>query len=603
MAAPKLEGDAARAVAHRGGHMQIIACAGSGKTEVVSQRVVDLLAGGAAPRSIVAFTFTEKAATGLKDRITHRVAERLGKQSLDLLSGLYVGTIHAYCFQFLQRYVPRYEAYDVLDDNQLTAFLAREANRLEIKQLGGGMFASISTFLKSVDVIANELLDPESMPDPFRTVLLNYLATLDRYHLLTYGQLIARAVAALEGSTLRAEVHEELRYLIVDEYQDVNPAQERLIELLVGPDTELCVVGDDDQAIYQWRGSDVANIVDFADRYPGVATFSLTTNRRSRPTIIERADTFARTIPDRLPKSMRTYRDAGGYQEIVAWESDTEIDEVEWIVSMIADLHRRGLPFGDIAILVRTRAAYARLVEALAAEDIPVQPGGRTGLFRQPEAMALGKVIAWLSDVAWKDGPGFGTPVTDADLFAEIADVFALDGPGRRRAEDHLRQWKNDVPAGGSCRRPGRRAVRPARPARSLGVGSVGPVGCQPVRHTRTVLGTARGLRVGASSGAARRQRPRRTGRRAGQRQLVLLESRHAHHQLRGGQLRGLRRRARPDIRRHRAHDRPPSEGAGMAGRVRCVPDEKPLPDVHVGATAELAGPARAVQHRAVRGR
>jgi DNA helicase-2/ATP-dependent DNA helicase PcrA len=86
---------------------------------------------------------------------------------------------------------------------------------------------------------------------------------------------------------LAAEIHGQLQHLIVDEYQDVNPAQERLIERLVGERTELCVVGDDDQAIYQWRGSDVANIVDFPRRYADVATFTITTNRRSRPQIID----------------------------------------------------------------------------------------------------------------------------------------------------------------------------------------------------------------------------------------------------------------------------------------------------------------------------
>ena len=123
MSAPKLEGDALRAVEHRGSHMQIIAAAGSGKTEVVSQRVAHLLAHDEDPRSIVAFTFTERAAAELKDRIARRVEQRLGRGALDQLSGLYVGTIHAYCFRLLQQVVPRYETYDVLDDNQLTAFL------------------------------------------------------------------------------------------------------------------------------------------------------------------------------------------------------------------------------------------------------------------------------------------------------------------------------------------------------------------------------------------------------------------------------------------------------------------------------------------------
>src|SRR5262249_34774751 len=158
----------------------------------------------------------------------------------------------------LQQRVPRYETYDVLDDNQLTAFLSREATRLELRQLdpGSRLFASIEAFLKAVDVVENELIDPSSLPDPLGSVLHGYYETRDRYRLLTYGQQVVRAVRELERPKLATEVHSRLRHLIVDEYQDVNPAQERLIELLTSPQVELCVVGDDDQAIYQWRGSD-----------------------------------------------------------------------------------------------------------------------------------------------------------------------------------------------------------------------------------------------------------------------------------------------------------------------------------------------------------
>src|SRR5205814_4328605 len=137
------------------------------------------------------------------------------------------------------------------------------------------------------------LLDPDVMPEPFRSVVAAYYATLDRYRLLTYGQQIVRAIGELERAEVAAAVHADLRHLIVDEYQDINPAQERLIELLTGPAVELCVVGDDDQAIYQWRGSDVSNIVTFVDRYPSVATFEITTNRRSRPQVIDVANRFA----------------------------------------------------------------------------------------------------------------------------------------------------------------------------------------------------------------------------------------------------------------------------------------------------------------------
>jgi len=446
--APELSGDALRAVEHRGSHLQIIAGAGSGKTEVVSQRVAQLLAAGEVPSSIVAFTFTERAATELKNRIALRVEERLGTEALDHLGNVFVGTIHSYCFRFLQQHVPRFETYDVLDDNRLTALLAREANRLKIKDLEPNRrtFAGIAAFLRSLAVVENELLDPDAMPDPFGTVLRGYFATLDRYRLLTYGQQIVHAVRELERPEIAAIVPATLRHLVVDEYQDVNPAQERLIELLAGPDTEICVVGDDDQAVYQWRGSDVANIVEFAARYPDVERFEITTNRRSRPAIVDAANTFVRTIPDRIPKTMQRFRPAAeSGSEVVVWTSETERDEAGWIANLIFDARDQGLPFRDIAVLVRSRASYPRLLEAFASFDIPVQPAGRVGLFQQPEARVLGRTVVWLGGIDWREEYEWGQPVDEDGLLDELLAAFSLPRERRRELRRTLHAWRDVV--------------------------------------------------------------------------------------------------------------------------------------------------------------
>lgn len=445
--APQLTGEALQAVRHRGGHLQIIAAAGSGKTEVVSQRVVALLGDGVSARGIVAFTFTERAAAELKERIAVRVEEALGRDALDQLGGLFVGTIHAYCFRLLQEHVPHYETFDVLDENQLNAFVARESHQLGVKALDPGgtgkLFASIQAFLKGLDVVENELIDPATVPEPFAGVLSAYLDRLDRYRLLSYGQQVVRAVRELERPEVRASVHSQLRHLIVDEYQDVNPAQERLIELLAGPEVELAVVGDDDQAIYQWRGSDVSNIVGFAGRYPDVATFSIETNRRSRPAIIAAANSFAGSIPDRLDKEMVQSRQASpSGAEVAVWAVEYETDEAGYIANAILDLHDAGLPYGDIAVLVRSRAAYPKLLDQLVTFDIPVQPGGRTGLFDQPEARVLGRTIVWLTGLDWREGYGWGQPVTDDALVTEYARVFDLAGPQRVDLRRALGQWK-----------------------------------------------------------------------------------------------------------------------------------------------------------------
>ena len=308
----------------------------------------------------------------------------------------------------------------------------------------GALFASVRAFLENLAVVDNELLDTCDLDEPFRHVVENFHAALETYRLLTYGQQIAGAVAALQDDAVRDRLHATVRHLIVDEYQDVNPAQELLIELLTGPQTELCVVGDDDQAIYQWRGSDVANIVTFAQRYDNVAQFHLEKNYRSRPTIITAANDFASTIPDRLPKQMTTHRQAAG-PAVFAWAADTEADEAWYIADAVERMHRAGITYRDMAVLVRTRAAYPKLLAAFAEHRIPVQPGGRTGLFQRPEAVVLGKTYAWLVDHQWRVGYGEGQTVDLDELLGEYGEVFHLSPARRRKVRARLNAWKGLV--------------------------------------------------------------------------------------------------------------------------------------------------------------
>lgn len=445
---PVLEGEASEAVAHRGGHVQIIAAAGSGKTEVVSQRVASLLADGEPAESIVAFTFTDKAATELKERIRQRVTAVLGDSATDQLGLLYVGTIHAYCFQLLQAHVPRYETYTPLDPNQLTNLLYREQRRLNLKGLDakGKLFSGIKAFQESVDVLENELLAIADLPEgAFRTACTAYYAMLDDYHFMSFGTQIVEAVRALENPTTHAAVTANLKHLIVDEYQDVNPAQERLIQLLAKPlgPADVVVVGDDDQAIYQWRGSNVHNIVTFRDRYAGVTTFRLLVNRRSRPGIVHLANGFAQSIPERLAKEMGTFRPGIGPAVSIANGHDDEETEAYAIASDIENLHGGGTPYRDIAILVRGRTSYGKLLDALEAYGIPVQPGGRTGLFAQREAAVFGATFAWLSGIDWAPGRFIQRQrIGLDDLLADYQATFALADADVGPLRDHLERWR-----------------------------------------------------------------------------------------------------------------------------------------------------------------
>lgn len=408
---PELSGDALAARDSDAKHIQIIASAGSGKTETISQRVARLIRDGADPAKIVAFTFTIKAAEELKERIRARVEEFASKEAADKLGGLYVGTIHGYCLQLLQANVGIYESYDMIDENQLAAFAIRWKTELNLNQFDlerpekPRLYAGMKFFLENVQVVENELLSKELLEEEFAKSMARLYELLDQHRMMTFGMQIDRAVIELEKPDVRQLLKSKIEHLIVDEYQDVNPAQERLIQLLSDPigAANLVVVGDDDQAIYQWRGSTVENITTFASRYPDVKTFELLTNRRSRPAIVKLASNFANSIPNRISKSMDPSREHNGPAIDIIENHETEADEAADIAASIKKLAAKGYSYSQIAILVRTRTSYPAILEALELEGIPVTPGDRVGLFDQPDADWFARVFAWLADTDWKD--------------------------------------------------------------------------------------------------------------------------------------------------------------------------------------------------------
>jgi len=435
-----------RVIEHRGSHVQVIACAGSGKTESVSRRVAALVNEGVRPESIVAFTFTERAAGELKERIYQKVEEAKGAEFLGRLGPMFVGTIHSYCFRLLQTHVPKYGNYDVLDENRHVGLLSREFKRLGLSRLGRGEkhWKPIAEFAWTVDVIGNERIDADDLAGtPLGECYEAYLEMLARYRFLTFSRIISQAVGVLGEEAVYKRVHGPLRHLIVDEYQDINPAQERLIELLSAKPVELCVVGDDDQSIYQWRGSDVANILSFARRRRGSELVRLETNRRSRPAIVKAANAFAKTIPDRLPKAMKPKRPDGPNQ-MTTWCAETPQEEAEKIAETIERLRARGYRYQDIGVLFRSvRTSAPVLIEALRERGIPLSCSGRTGLFLIPEINLFGEILAWFVDEEWQDERfGLARPADLDNIVAGLGKHF-----GRKRGEipglrKFLEDWK-----------------------------------------------------------------------------------------------------------------------------------------------------------------
>jgi DNA helicase-2/ATP-dependent DNA helicase PcrA len=437
----------AQAITHRGGHLRIVACAGSGKTESLARRIASLVQEGIEPSEIVAFTFTEKAAAELKERVSLRIEESMGEEFLGKLGAMFVGTMHGYCFRMIQDHVPKYGNFDVLDEHGHACFLSREFSNIGLDKLGGRKWETIREFIGIVDVTYNELIpESELQNETLYDSIKAYEESLERFRFLTFGRIIALAVQEMKNTEVRQRVCENLKYLFVDEYQDVNPSQEALIHSLSLEGAELCVVGDDDQSIYQWRGADVDNIIGFDQRYSNVTTIALNENRRCVPGIVSNANTFAKSIAHRLTKEMKPHREDIGIP-LQDWVAETPEDEAEVIAESIRQYITDGGRPRDIAVLFRSvRSSAPPLIEALARMDIPYECGGRTGLFLQPEIVVMAKLYAWFVDGEWREERyGEGEDVKIENLVEEFIQVWQPE----EKADElkrYFEDWKKIVP-------------------------------------------------------------------------------------------------------------------------------------------------------------
>ena len=251
-----------------------LACAGSGKSRTLAYRIARLLAEGKQPEGIVAFTFTEKAAESIKRRVT----EALQTAGLDstIIGAMYIGTIHAYCQRILGDIDPTYRQYDVLDENRLKLYLISRYPQLGLQNFrgrarGNSYFDTIKQTSDAWKTANDELLDlaAVSAEDPdLGDLLVRIRDGLRTDQYLDFSLMIRDVVEAIQNNVPGiATAIGSLQHLMVDEYQDVNPCQEELIRLLHQRSNTLFAVGDDDQAIYAWRGADVSNIIDFRRRY------------------------------------------------------------------------------------------------------------------------------------------------------------------------------------------------------------------------------------------------------------------------------------------------------------------------------------------------
>jgi DNA helicase-2/ATP-dependent DNA helicase PcrA len=416
-----------RAVEDPSREILALACAGSGKSKTLAFRIARLIAEGADPKGLVAFTFTEKAA----DSIKLRVSQALGAVGLDplKLGAMYIGTIHSYCRDVLAQMDARYRQYEVLDENRLKLYLVSRYVELGLGRLRDDRgrpryFEVIRQVSDAWALLNDEMLDPAAVTarDAVLGGVLSELgARLRRDEYIDFSLMVRLVAEALERGDRGAErAIASLRHLMVDEYQDVNPAQETLIRELHRRSETLFAVGDDDQAIYGWRGADVANILTFTARHPAASQHTLATNFRSTRAVVDSSDHFAAAElgAGRLPKNpVADARHDGLPSDFRnVWFPD-RVTEAGWVAERASSLLGtryverdgvvRGLTPGDFAILMRGRPGrqdsdgrprHAAFTAALDRLGIPYSLEAGGGIFDRPEVAALRATFELLRD-------------------------------------------------------------------------------------------------------------------------------------------------------------------------------------------------------------
>jgi DNA helicase-2/ATP-dependent DNA helicase PcrA len=407
--------------------LQIIACAGSGKTQVISQRIASILSRtDVEPRNVIAFTFTEKAAAELKERILS-ILESEGVDTLGLAE-MYVGTMHGYALDLLQRLVPETFKFSVLTEitsRMLVDRNSRKSGLTVCPTSSAGTpylrrFLHSRLFLQATSVLREDSVDWDLVPAGVVSSFSDYMKLLYGHAFFDYTEMIHLAVQMLEAdvadddaaAVVQQHIRGDIRYVVVDEYQDVNPLQERLIRGLTQFGANLCVVGDDDQTIYQWRGSEVSNIVTFQERYEGVRQVTLADNFRSSEGVVEVGRSVAERIPSgqRLPKAMvRAGHQSWQRGDMIALDFVDEQAEAAWICDRLqamrglafqdtSDGDPRGLSWSDFAVLFRSVANDAGpLVEEMRRRDIPYVVKGLNRLFDSPEIQAVVGVFQYMA--------------------------------------------------------------------------------------------------------------------------------------------------------------------------------------------------------------
>ncbi len=372
------------AVAATEGPVLVVAGAGSGKTRVLTYRIAHLIRDlGVAPDSILAITFTNKAA----EEMRNRVARLVGRAT----RAMWVSTFHSACVRILRREAPRlgyrsgFSIYDEDDSVRLVTMCIKDLD-LDLKRFPPkGIKETISR-------AKNELIDFESYAtsnqgfyhEQVSDIYRLYQQRLLEASAMDFDDLLMITVELLGAFPEVAEHYQErFRYILVDEYQDTNRAQYALVKILAAQHRNLCVVGDGDQSIYRWRGADIRNIEDFEKDYPDARIVVLDQNYRSTSRILDAANAVISNNPRRTPKHL--WSDRGTGDLVIRFEGEDEHDEAGFVADEVERLVEGGFNQSDVAVFYRTNAQSRVIEEVLVRRGVPYRVIGSVKFYERKE--------------------------------------------------------------------------------------------------------------------------------------------------------------------------------------------------------------------------
>lgn len=412
------------AVLHTEGPLLILAAAGSGKTRVITRRIAHLVEKGIAPWSILALTFTNKAAGEMRERVTVQIA---GEQALEegappdpRMRGLTITTFHSLCARLLRRYAERAQLpglkpdYTIYDSSDQMSAMKRVLKEMNLQSTNWPP----RTVLSTISNAKNELMDAKAFEanafdyyaKQIAKIYLRYEQVLRQAGAIDFDDLLLYTVKLLEThEDIRAELTSRWRYLMIDEYQDTNSVQFKITSLLAAPPPPLpgmedqtpeqpniCVVGDPDQAIYGWRGADISNILDFEEHFPGATAILLGENFRSTAPILQAADTLIKKNEHRRDKPLYTSKEGG--EPITVIRCNNERHEGELVADYFRRLHDEdGVAWRDMAVFYRVNSFSRVMEDAMRQHGIPYKIARGTAFFEREEiknALSYLRVVA-----------------------------------------------------------------------------------------------------------------------------------------------------------------------------------------------------------------